>query len=172
MNRQFDSDDYYQVLSIPRNASSDDIRAAYRRLAVEWHPDRNASLDAASNFQKIGEAYTVLINNDTRRYYDKYGKQALVDAQNLSPFAGGMWNPFDMFNRFLRDFGRDFGGFGSDWGRPQTSMFPSLMPPMTQDVSLMGRFPTVQRQRVWDEPLFLEDQGGKIIESKQVKTTT
>ena len=77
-----------------------------------------------------------------------------------------------MFNRFLRDFGRDFSSFGSDWSRPATSMFPSLMPPITQDLALMGRFPTVQRQRVWDEPLFLEEQEGKVIESKQVKTTT
>ena len=77
-----------------------------------------------------------------------------------------------MFNRFFRDFGREFSSFGSDWARPTTSMFPSLLPPLTQDVALMSRFPTVQRQRVWDEPMFLEDQGGKVIESKQVKTTT
>ena len=117
MSRQFDSDDYYKVLNIPRGASSDEIRAAYRKLAVEWHPDRNTSPDAEANFKRIGEAYTVLINSDTRRYFDKYGKQALIDAQQLNPFSGGIWNPFDMFNRFLRDFGN----FGSDFQRPYQS---------------------------------------------------
>lgn len=70
------SRDYYQVLGVPRTASADDIRRAYRRLARQHHPDVNKSADAAAKFTEVQEAYDVLSDEAKRRQYDQYGRVA------------------------------------------------------------------------------------------------
>ncbi|XP_003701224.1 dnaJ homolog subfamily B member 6 isoform X2 [Megachile rotundata] len=71
--------DYYKVLEVQRTASSGDIKKAYRKLALKWHPDKNPeNLDEANKrFKEISEAYEVLIDEKKRRVYDQYGKEGL-----------------------------------------------------------------------------------------------
>lgn len=89
--------DYYEVLGIPRNASAEDIRKAFRKLAFQYHPDRNRNDGAADRFKEVNEAYEVLSDADRRSAYDRFGHSG---AENV--FGRG----FEGF-----DFG-NFGGFG------------------------------------------------------------
>ena len=69
--------DYYEVLGIPRGASGDDIKKAFRRLAMQYHPDRNREDDAEARFKEIGEAYEVLSDSEKRVAYDRFGQAGL-----------------------------------------------------------------------------------------------
>ena len=90
--------DYYSVLGVARTASDEDIRRAFRRKAMEFHPDRNKNADAEDKFKEINEAYQVLSDTKKRAQYDRFGKAGVgAGAQ-----AGG--SPFDGFDVF--------GGFG------------------------------------------------------------
>jgi len=66
-------EDYYQTLGVKRNASADEIKRAYRKLAQQYHPDRNQDADAHEQFSKIGEAYEVLKDPEKRKKYDRLG---------------------------------------------------------------------------------------------------
>ncbi len=72
--------DYYEILGIGRNASQEEIKKAYRRLALKWHPDKNKSPEAEKRFKEINEAYQVLSNPEKRRLYDAYGHSAFSGA--------------------------------------------------------------------------------------------
>lgn len=74
--------DYYTVLDVPRHAPSEQIRKAYRKLALQWHPDKNPNNkdDATRRFKEISEAYEVLIDDKKRKVYDKYGKDGLKNG--------------------------------------------------------------------------------------------
>lgn len=74
-----DSNEYYSLLSIDRNASQEEIKKAYRKLAMEFHPDVNLNEDAEKKFKAIGEAYSVLGDIWKRRIYDRVGKMGLSD---------------------------------------------------------------------------------------------
>ena len=67
--------DYYKALGVPRNASEDDIKRAYRTLAMQFHPDRNKSKDAEAKMQELNEAYAVLSDPEKRKQYDAYGPE-------------------------------------------------------------------------------------------------
>lgn len=108
-----DKRDYYQVLEIPRNASKDDIRSAYRRLARRYHPDVSKEADAEARFKEINEAYQVLNDDEKRSLYDRFGHQAV--NQNGGAGFGG----FDM-SGFGSIF-EDFFGFGQRSTRPGPS---------------------------------------------------
>ena len=92
--------DHYEVLGVPRDASTDDIKKAYRRLARELHPDVNSGADAAERFKLVTHAYDVLSNTEERSKYDRGGD---------SPFGGqGGFGGFgDIFETF---FGGQGGG--------------------------------------------------------------
>lgn len=79
---------YYEILELPRNSSDADIKKAYRRLAMKWHPDKNPDIaeEAAKKFQEIGEAYDVLSDMEKRAIYDQYGYEGL---KNGVPTADG-----------------------------------------------------------------------------------
>ncbi|HZT08442.1 MAG TPA: molecular chaperone DnaJ [Chloroflexota bacterium] len=100
--------DYYEVLGVPRSASEDDIRRAFRKLAFEYHPDRNSSSDAADRFKEISEAYEVLQDSQKRQSYDRFG-HAGVDSSFNGGFAGGFadFGFEDIFDTF---FGRSSAG--------------------------------------------------------------
>jgi molecular chaperone DnaJ len=92
--------DYYEVLGVPKTASKDDIKSAYRKLALQYHPDRNKSAGAEEKFKEISEAYAVLSEDEKRKRYDTYGHVGTEDA-----FRGSEAN----FDEIFKDIG--FGGF-------------------------------------------------------------
>jgi molecular chaperone DnaJ len=128
--------DFYEVLGVTKTATAADIKRAYRKLALEWHPDRNKSPNAHEKFKEINEAYEVLSDSKKKEMYDQYGHN--VPGQNPfgggggayqqgpftyystsgggNPFGGGaegfdFSDPFDIFEQF---FG---GGFSAQGGR-------------------------------------------------------
>ncbi|MBI1869439.1 J domain-containing protein [Candidatus Gottesmanbacteria bacterium] len=82
--------DYYQILGIPKGASEAEIKAAYRRLALEWHPDRNKTSEATQKVKEITEAYEILSNQEKRAAYDQFGHAAFSQGGFGAggPFAG------------------------------------------------------------------------------------
>ena len=101
--------DYYHVLGVERNASPEDVKKAYRKLAVKYHPDKNpGDKSAEDKFKELGEAYEVLSNADKRAAYDRYGHQAFTQGGG-GGFGGGAHDPFDVFREV---FGSGRGGGG------------------------------------------------------------
>lgn len=92
--------DYYEVLGVTKAAGNDEVKNAYRKLALQYHPDRNKSADAEGKFKEISEAYAVLSDDEKRKRYDVYGHVGTEDA-----FKGSEAN----FDEVFRDIG--FGGF-------------------------------------------------------------
>jgi molecular chaperone DnaJ len=101
--------DYYDILGVQRNADADSIKKAYRKLALQYHPDRNSgSQDAEEKFKEATEAYEVLRDPDKRSSYDRFGHAGVRGGQGAGGFGAG---GFD-FAEALSIFMRDFGGFG------------------------------------------------------------
>lgn len=93
--------DFYDVLGVPRSATKDDIKKAFRELALKYHPDRNKSPEAEARFKEISEAYAVLSDDEKRRTYDAYGMDGVY----------GTYTQEDIYNSRFRDIFREF-GFG------------------------------------------------------------
>ena len=108
--------DYYEVLGVSKNASDDEIKKAYRKLAIKYHPDKNpGNKEAEAKFKEINEAHDVLSDKQKRARYDQFG-HAGVGGAGGNPFAGG-GNPFGQggnFNFNGQTFNFDFGGGGFD----------------------------------------------------------
>jgi len=108
--------DYYEVLAVERSASAEEIKKAYRKLAVKFHPDKNpGDKTAEDKFKELGEAYEVLSNPDKRSAYDRFGHQAFSPGGGgMGGFGGGgMHDPFEVFREVFGG-GRGGGGiFGS-----------------------------------------------------------
>ena len=97
--------DYYEILGIARNASEDEIKRSYRKLAVKFHPDKNPDdAGAEEKFKELGEAYDVLMDANKRAAYDRYGHAAFAQG-TAGPGGGGFHDPFDIFREV-------FGGGG------------------------------------------------------------
>jgi DnaJ-class molecular chaperone len=112
--------DYYEVLGVSKSASADELKKAYRTLALKFHPDRNKAADAEAKFKEINEAYQVLSDTQKRATYDQFG-HAAFDAAAGRGGAGG--NPFGGQGPFTYSYstgGNPFGagGFGFDAGDP------------------------------------------------------
>ena len=98
--------DYYEILGVGRNASSEEIKRAYRKLAVKFHPDKNPDdAHAEEKFKELGEAYDVLMDEEKRAAYDRYGHAAF--SQGMGGRGGGFHDPFDIFREV---FGGGAGG--------------------------------------------------------------
>eukprot|EP00250_Pteridium_aquilinum_P011902 c20380_g1_i2 orf=775-1785(+) len=125
--------DYYNVLKVGRNASAEDLRKAYKRLAMKWHPDKNLGNDkeAEANFKQVSEAYEILGDPHKRSIYDRYGEEGLKDmpvrkdasGKTQSPYK---YNPKKAEDLFSEVFGSSspFSGMGNSYasrgkgGRP------------------------------------------------------
>tara|TARA_B100000902_G_C27301337_1_gene912984 strand:+ start:897 stop:2003 length:1107 start_codon:yes stop_codon:yes gene_type:complete len=110
--------DYYEVLGVSKNANEKEIKQAYRKLAVKYHPDRNPGDQAAEDkFKEAAEAYEVLSNSDKKARYDQFGHQGMSGSRGF----GGNMNMEDIFEQFgdiFSGFGGGFGGgFNSSRGR-------------------------------------------------------
>jgi molecular chaperone DnaJ len=113
--------DYYEVLGVRRNASEEEVKRAYRRLAVKFHPDKNPDdPHAEEKFKELGEAYDVLMDSDKRAAYDRFGHGAFASG---GAGFGGFHDPFDIFREVFG--GSGFGGgifetfFGGPGGRTE-----------------------------------------------------
>ena len=112
--------DYYEVLGVAKNASADEIKKAYRKKAIQYHPDKNpGDKEAEDKFKEAAEAYEVLSNPDKRARYDQFGHAGMSGAAgNGGPFGGGFGQDMsmeDIFSMFGDIFGGR-GGFGSGFG--------------------------------------------------------
>lgn len=107
--------DYYEVLEISKNATEKEIKTAYRKLAMKYHPDRNKDADAEEKFKEISEAYEILIDPEKRAKYDKYGHSAF-DQSSFSSSAE------DIFADFFKSFQDSF----SSSGNPFDDIFSSF----------------------------------------------
>ncbi|MCF7811792.1 molecular chaperone DnaJ [bacterium] len=107
--------DYYEVLGIERNAGQDEIKKAYRKLAMKFHPDRNPDdPKAEENFKEIGEAYSVLTDQNKRARYDRFGHTAPgASGFNGFGFGGESIDPFELFRSVFSGFGGDIFGQAS-----------------------------------------------------------
>lgn len=103
--------DYYEVLGVERNASDDEIKKAFRKLAFQYHPDHNHGNEAADKFKEINEAYQVLCDPEKRRNYDRYGHAGV--GENPFSGAGGGFEGFGGFGGFGDIFETFFGGAGN-----------------------------------------------------------
>lgn len=160
--------DYYEVLGLKKGASTADIKAAYRKMAMQYHPDRNKEKDAETKFKEINEAYQVLSDDKKRQTYDQFGHAAFDPASGGAagnPFAGGFQNgpfswsyntssggsnpfegmdfgdPFDIFESF---FG---GGMRGGQRRPRYSLeieFMDAVKGATKNVEIDGKKHTIK----------------------------
>jgi molecular chaperone DnaJ len=100
--------DYYETLGIAKNASKEEIKKAYKRLAKQYHPDISTEADAEAKFKEVSEAYSVLSDDQKRQQYDRFGSDAFKGgSQGFSGFDFSGFDPYDIFEQF---FGSGFGG--------------------------------------------------------------
>ena len=110
--------DYYEVLGVDKNASANDIKKAYRKLAIQYHPDKNpGDKEAEEKFKEAAEAYGVLSDPDKKARYDQFGFEGVSGAGG-SGFGGAGMDINDIFSMFGDIFGGrgGFGGFGGFGG--------------------------------------------------------
>ena len=124
--------DYYEILGIDRNATKDEIKSAFRKMARKWHPDVNKSPEAEAKFKELGKAYETLMDDEKRSTYDRFGEDGLRDAgfNTQGPFAGGFGDLEEVFNSF---FG---GGFGFGGSRQRDPNAPQRGDDLRLDITL------------------------------------
>ncbi len=164
--------DYYEILGVSRNATDQEIKTAYRKQALKWHPDRNKSPESTERFKKINQAYEVLSNPQKRQLYDQYGEAAFKGGSGFggtadnqyyqqgpfrvytnfggegNPFEGfdfeGFSDPFDIFEQFF--------GFQSPFGRRRqrretyeiTLTFEEALEGVKKDIIIKGEKKTIK----------------------------
>jgi molecular chaperone DnaJ len=112
--------DYYEVLGVERDTSEEDVKRAYRKLAVKFHPDKNPGDQAAEDrFKELGEAYEILIDPQKRAAYDRYGHAAFQQG-GIGGSGGGFHDPFDLFREVFGTAGGGGGIFEHFFGGGQT----------------------------------------------------
>ena len=90
--------DLYDIIGVSKNASQDEIKKSYRKLALKYHPDRNKNNkeEAEKKFKEVSRAYSVLSDKSKKQQYDQFGEAGLRQFEGMSNSGGG--NPFDIFN--------------------------------------------------------------------------
>ncbi|MDR2146096.1 MAG: molecular chaperone DnaJ [Tannerella sp.] len=108
--------DYYEVLGVAKTATAEEIKTAYRKKAIQYHPDKNpGDKESEEKFKEAAEAYDVLSNTDKRERYDRFGHAGVGSSAASGGYGGGMTME-DIFAQFGDLFGGHFGGFGSFGG--------------------------------------------------------
>src|SRR5687768_9431712 len=112
--------DYYEILAVERSADGETIKKAYRKLALQYHPDRNGGdKEAEDKFKEATEAYEILRDPDKRAAYDRFGHAGVKRGGGAGGGAGGFGGGFgfeDALNIFMRDFGMGGGGLEDLFG--------------------------------------------------------
>lgn len=122
-----DEKDYYKILGVERNASADEIKRAYKKVAIKYHPDRNpGNKEAEEKFKQAAEAYDVLRDPDKRARYDQFGADGVNGAQGFGGFGGAQGMDInDIFSAFGDIFGgHGFSGFGGGFGGGNSAAQP------------------------------------------------
>ena len=110
--------DYYEILGVSKNASKDELKKAYRQMAIKYHPDKNPGDKASEEkFKEAAEAYDILSDDDKRRRYDQYGHAGVGGSSGGGGFSGGGMSMEDIFSSFGDIFGGHFGFGGFGGGR-------------------------------------------------------
>jgi len=180
--------DFYELLEVQKTSTDDEIKKAYRRLALKWHPDKNLSnkIQAEEKFKLISEAYEVLSDKDKRRKYDQLGRAGLSNSHGNSGYSsnGGysrfsedflnrtfhFHNPFDIFEQFMShfgmedDFGFGFNPFGDFHARHHQHHFANLHPssrhdPHRQQMALFDNMFSPMRVSLFNHDPFGHHQG-------------
>mmetsp|Transcript_37210 Transcript_37210/g.48105 ORF Transcript_37210/g.48105 Transcript_37210/m.48105 type:complete len:249 (-) Transcript_37210:695-1441(-) len=171
--------DYYDILGVTRNASDAEIKRAYRKLAMKWHPDKNQnSAEASQMFQSIGEAYDVLSDKEKKAIFDQYGYEGLRDGipdQDGNMKGGYKYtqNAAEIFNQF---FGTEnpFADFGFGQSVPFASRLqrngPRKLDPIIKDLtcSLEELFNGCTKKLAVTRKRFKQDIGEFVDETKQL----
>ncbi|KAK5606132.1 hypothetical protein CRENBAI_026773 [Crenichthys baileyi] len=170
--------DYYSVLGVPRNASQDDIKKAYRKLALKWHPDKNPDNkeEAERKFKELAEAYEVLSDKSRRDAYDRYGNDKMrhsgsttTDFSDLPGFTFAFRSPDEVFREFFggqdpfASFFDDFASFGVPHSRLGPSRFFSFPSAGVEFSSFSTSFGGLDG---------MESMGGGMGNFKSVSTST
>jgi len=137
--------DYYEVLGIQKNASTDDIKSAFRKLARQYHPDVSKEPDAEEKFKEINEAYGVLSDPQKRARYDQYGRAGLGEMGGMPDYATMDFN--DIFEEILGGFGFGFGGGGGRSRRPHRGRDLQVHVDLTFEEAVFGVEKTVELTR-------------------------
>lgn len=133
--------DYYEILGLPRNASTDDIKSAFRKLARQYHPDVSKEQDAEEKFKEINEAYGVLSDPQKRARYDQYGRAGLGEMGGMPDYATMDFS--DIFEQF---FGINMGG-GSRSRRPHRGRDLQVRLDLTFEEAVFGVEKTIEVTR-------------------------
>lgn len=131
--------DYYETLGVARNASDDEVKQAYRRLAMKWHPDRNnGSPEAEAKFKEVTEAYDVLRDPQKRAVYDRFGAEGLRGGGGAAGYDH--FDLSDALNVFMRDFGFGdlFGEMRRSGASPRAGSDVKVVVPLTLDEVATG----------------------------------
>ena len=128
--------DYYEILSVERTADADEVKRAYRRLALKYHPDRNPDdADAEAKFKEAAEAYEVLSDDAKRKLYDQFGHDGLRRGGGPATHDFSRMDATDIFSMFEEIFGGGRGGFGGQRaGRPRAARGYDLETEVTLDL--------------------------------------
>ena len=116
--RIIEKKDYYDILGIEKTADEAQIKKAYRKLAIKFHPDKNKAKSAEEAFKKVNQAFSVLSDKTKRKNYDMFGTE---EGPGISTMPED-FNPFDIFEQFFGDLGgAGFSGFGGGPGRTRVT---------------------------------------------------
>ena len=154
--------DYYKVLGVSENATQDEIRRAYKKLAIKWHPDKNPDnkKEAEEKFKAISDAYSVLGDEKKREEWDNYRKGGFQGSFDFEGF-----DPREIFNNFFKDFG----GFGS--GKDKHGFFGSFGFDDDDDDFFKGGFGDLGGFDDFESHMMSSGFGGK-GQSKSIKKST
>ena len=116
-----DEKDYYKILGVERTATADEIKRAYKKVAIKYHPDRNpGNKEAEEKFKQAAEAYDVLRDPDKRARYDQFGAEGVNGASGFGGFGSQGMDINDIFSAFGDIFGgHGFSGFSGGFGGRQ-----------------------------------------------------
>jgi len=162
---------YYDILGVKPGVSDIELKKAYRKMALKFHPDKNPGPEAGEKFKEISQAYEVLSNEDKRRVYDMHGEQGIKEGGGG---GGNFSSPMDIFDMF---FGGGMGGMGGMGGRSRgPRRTKNLMHQMS--VSLEEMYNGTTRKLALQKNVICADCDGKIhfqkliIDKLEIPTNT